>query len=86
MPPQANSEDEFEPQIGPVLPSGVSVQREMDQNQDEFGPSALPEELGVGPLPMTNIDEEKQALDYVRRRIEMESKEAEVFNLFLFSR
>ncbi|KIH56839.1 hypothetical protein ANCDUO_12979 [Ancylostoma duodenale] len=69
--------------IGPALPSemndceetliGPALPPEMDDCQ-HFGPSTSSSECDIGPLPAKELDNDQQAMEYVRRRLELDAK------------
>ncbi|RCN29401.1 hypothetical protein ANCCAN_24844 [Ancylostoma caninum] len=55
--------------IGPALPPEIG-------DCQHFGPSTSSSECDIGPLPAKELDDDQQAMEYVRRRLELESKKA----------
>ncbi|KAK6759326.1 hypothetical protein RB195_021116 [Necator americanus] len=76
LPPAAESNDSKR-WIGPSLPPDLDL-----GNDQNFGPTPIQSEYDdIGPMPVANVDKEEQALEYVKRRLELESKNAEEHKL-----
>ncbi|ETN82664.1 hypothetical protein NECAME_01949 [Necator americanus] len=76
LPPATESNDS-KSWIGPSLPPDLDL-----GNDQNFGPTPIQSEYDdIGPMPVANVDKEEQALEYVKRRLELESKNAEEHKL-----